>query len=256
MKASDVRMRDGHSLDLQGQWANGDILLLTHEMCYGGRVHVPSPVVCIHLVLKGAGELLSTGGLFSRSCPPGSWTGYQHGGPSVRITHEDQSLSEFTQIAAISEPWPFSCPLGVPACTAQMPACFPLRSGLIARSQKPWQHERVMSERQLGLFFLQQDLNFLPSSCGSLKLTFALSINFTSSRQRWQMSPFIGAALSTPARLLIKESPTRLEENLEFRLNIRGPSNLPPTQCKGPLCKTPQKALQPLLDHFQEQRAQ
>lgn len=70
------------------------------------------------------------------------------------------------------------------------------------------------------------------------------------------MSPFIGAALSTPAQLLIKESPTGLEENIECRLNIRGHSNLRPTQCKGPLCKTPQKALQPLLDHFWEQRAQ
>lgn len=70
MKASDVKMRGGHSLDLQGPWADGDIPLLTHEMCYGGRVHAPIPVVCIHLVLKGAGELLSTAGACSQGAAP------------------------------------------------------------------------------------------------------------------------------------------------------------------------------------------
>lgn len=55
-----------------------------------------------------------------------------------------------------------------------------------------------MSQRQLGLLLLQQGLNFLPGSCGSPKLIFALSINFTSSPKRWQNEPVDGSCTSHP----------------------------------------------------------
>ena len=82
-----------------------------------------------------------------------------------------------------------------------------------------------MSQTQLGSCFLLRGLNFLPSSCGCLKLTFALSINFTCSLKRWQRVP-IYRSLHFPLQPSSKhKSPTRLEENLKLRGNITSHSD-------------------------------
>ena len=150
-------------------------------------------------MLKGAGVLPSTWGLISSGCAPGGRIGLQHSEP----LHHSQKPKFVWIHPNSSRLWavaPF-LPTGSPGCTAQLPAYSSLRSGQIARWWRPWQHERVMSQRQLGLLFLQQDLNFRPSSCESLKLTFALSINinFIISRQRWQNEPIYRSCTFHPS---------------------------------------------------------